>query len=125
MADEVAWRAAMRERRAGARVDARSRANVRSVSADSIEEALGNRGSGGVLRCGAEGRPMRIYTKTGDDGTTGLFGNQRVPKDALRVEVYGTVDETNTILGLALAAGAPEELARVLLGLQSRLFDLG
>jgi cob(I)alamin adenosyltransferase len=68
---------------------------------------------------------MRIYTKTGDDGTTGLFGNQRVPKDALRVEVYGTVDETNTILGLALAAGAPEELARVLLGLQSRLFDLG
>ncbi len=68
---------------------------------------------------------MRIYTKTGDDGTTGLFGNERVPKDALRVEVYGTVDETNTVLGLALTAGAPEELARVLLDLQARLFDLG
>jgi len=68
---------------------------------------------------------MKIYTKTGDDGTTGLFGNQRVPKDALRVEVYGTIDEANSVLGLALAAGAPEELARVLLDLQARLFDLG
>ena len=68
---------------------------------------------------------MKIYTKTGDDGTTGLFGNQRVPKDALRVEVYGTIDEANSVLGLALAAGAPGELARVLLDLQARLFDLG
>ena len=68
---------------------------------------------------------MKIYTKTGDDGTTGLFGNQRVPKDALRVEVYGTIDEANSVLGLALAAGAPEELARVILDLQARLFDLG
>jgi cob(I)alamin adenosyltransferase len=68
---------------------------------------------------------VKIYTKTGDDGTTGLFGDQRVPKDALRVEVYGTLDEANSILGLALAAGAPEELARVLLDLQSGLFDLG
>ena len=67
----------------------------------------------------------KIYTKTGDDGTTGLVGNQRVPKDALRVEVYGTIDEANSVLGLALAAGAPEELARVLLDLQARLFDLG
>ncbi|MEP7028303.1 MAG: cob(I)yrinic acid a,c-diamide adenosyltransferase [Candidatus Eisenbacteria bacterium] len=68
---------------------------------------------------------MKIYTKTGDDGTTGLFGNRRVPKDAPRVEVYGTIDEANTILGVALAAGAPEELARVLIDLQARLFDLG
>jgi len=68
---------------------------------------------------------MKIYTKTGDDGTTGLFGNQRVPKDAPRVEVYGTNDEANSVLGLALAAGAPEELARVLVDLQARLFDLG
>ena len=68
---------------------------------------------------------MKIYTRTGDDGTTGLFGNQRVPKDAPRVDVYGTIDEANTILGVALAAGAPEELARVLLDLQARLFDLG
>ena len=68
---------------------------------------------------------MKIYTKTGDDGTTGLFGNRRVPKDSPRVAVYGTIDEANSILGLALAAGAPEELARVLLDLQARLFDLG
>jgi cob(I)alamin adenosyltransferase len=68
---------------------------------------------------------MKIYTRTGDDGTTGLFGNQRVPKDALRVEVYGTIDEANTILGVALASGAPEDLARVLVDLQARLFDLG
>ena len=68
---------------------------------------------------------MKIYTKTGDDGTTGLFGNRRVPKDALRVEVYGTIDEANSLLGVALAAGAPEEMARVLVDLQARLFDLG
>jgi len=68
---------------------------------------------------------VKIYTRTGDDGTTGLFGNQRVPKDAPRVDVYGTIDEANTILGVALAAGAPEELARVLLDLQARMFDLG
>jgi len=44
---------------------------------------------------------MRIYTRTGDDGNTGLFGGQRVSKDALRVEAYGTVDELNAVLGLA------------------------
>jgi cob(I)alamin adenosyltransferase len=68
---------------------------------------------------------MKIYTKTGDDGTTGLFGNQRVPKDSPRVDVYGTSDEANSVLGLALAEGAPEELARVLVDLQARMFDLG
>src|SRR5687767_13249677 len=73
------------------------------------------RGTGGV----------KIYTKTGDDGSTGLFGNERVAKDALRVEAYGTVDEANSVIGTALAAGAPAELARVLLDLQARLFDLG
>ncbi len=68
---------------------------------------------------------MKIYTKTGDDGSTGLFGNERVAKDARRVDAYGTVDEANTFLGAALAAGAPADLARVLLDLQARLFDLG
>ena len=68
---------------------------------------------------------MKIYTKTGDDGSTGLFGNERVPKDSPRVEAYGTVDEANASLGAALAAGAPEALARVLIDLQARLFDLG
>jgi len=68
---------------------------------------------------------LKIYTKTGDDGTTGLFGNQRVAKDAPRVAAYGSIDETNTILGVALAAGAPEALGHVLVDLQARLFDLG
>jgi len=68
---------------------------------------------------------LKIYTRTGDDGTTGLFGNRRVAKDDLRVEVYGTFDEANTLLGAALAAGAPAELGAVLVDLQARLFDLG
>src|SRR4051812_14887390 len=46
---------------------------------------------------------MKIYTKTGDDGTTGLFGNARVRKDALRIEAYGTVDELNAALGVVIA----------------------
>jgi len=68
---------------------------------------------------------VKIYTRTGDDGTTGLFGNRRVAKDDARVEAYGTFDEANTVLGLALAAGAPAELGAVLVDLQARLFDLG
>ncbi len=68
---------------------------------------------------------MKIYTRTGDDGSTGLFGNERVAKDARRVEAYGTIDEANSCIGVALAAGAPADLARVLIDLQARLFDLG
>jgi len=68
---------------------------------------------------------LKIYTKTGDDGSTGLFGNERVAKDARRVDAYGTIDEANSVIGTALAAGAPADLARVLIDLQARLFDLG
>lgn len=68
---------------------------------------------------------MKIYTKTGDDGTTGLYGGGRVRKDHARVEAYGAVDELNAALGLAraetLAAEVDEQLARI----QSELFDLG
>lgn len=70
---------------------------------------------------------MRIYTKTGDAGTTGLIGGQRVPKDDLRVAAYGDVDELNAALGVALA-WLPAELADVsgqLLHIQRVLFDLG
>ena len=48
-------------------------------------------------------QPMKIYTKTGDKGDTSLFGGQRVPKDALRIEACGTVDELNSTLGLVVA----------------------
>lgn len=68
---------------------------------------------------------MKLYTRTGDDGHTGLFGGQRVEKDARRVEVYGTVDELNATLGLARAACEHDELGVILINLQSRLFDLG
>ncbi|MHC4938920.1 MAG: cob(I)yrinic acid a,c-diamide adenosyltransferase [Planctomycetota bacterium] len=68
---------------------------------------------------------MKIYTRTGDSGETGLFGGGRVAKDALRVEAYGAVDELNAAIGLARAAGLPEALDAVVGRLQSELFDLG
>jgi cob(I)alamin adenosyltransferase len=68
---------------------------------------------------------MKIYTKTGDSGDTSLFGGQRVPKDALRIEAYGTVDELNSMLGIVRSDGAPEELDGILEAIQHDLFDLG
>jgi cob(I)alamin adenosyltransferase len=70
-------------------------------------------------------RLTRIYTRTGDDGTTALGLGARVPKDALRVDCYGTVDELNSLLGLALAAPAPAELEAELRRIQNDLFHLG
>lgn len=70
-------------------------------------------------------RLTKIYTRTGDAGTTALGGGQRVPKDTLRVQVYGTVDEANSHLGAALAAGVCDRLAQVLPGIQNEMFDLG
>jgi len=67
----------------------------------------------------------KIYTKTGDDGTTGLFGGERVAKDSLRIEAYGTVDELNAVLGTALACAMPEELREELLAISADLFTLG
>lgn len=68
---------------------------------------------------------MRIYTKTGDDGTTGLFGGTRVDKDSLRVEAYGTVDELNSELGSARAEALPPELDQLLARIQEDLFCVG
>lgn len=68
---------------------------------------------------------MKIYTKTGDDGSTGLFGGQRVPKHDARVAAYGTVDELNSAIGVALACGGDDELHGMLLARQSELFSLG
>jgi cob(I)alamin adenosyltransferase len=70
-------------------------------------------------------RITKVYTKTGDDGTTGLGGGQRVPKDSPRIEAYGTVDELASAIGVALAAGLDPTLAQALSGIQNELFHLG
>lgn len=68
---------------------------------------------------------MKIYTKTGDKGSTGLWGGQRVSKNSLRVEAYGSVDELNAVIGLARAHGLPADLDELLSCVQSELFVLG
>jgi cob(I)alamin adenosyltransferase len=68
---------------------------------------------------------MKIYTKTGDDGTTGLYGGGRVRKDHSRVEAYGAVDELNAALGLVRAESPPAEIDELLARIQNELFDLG
>ncbi len=71
------------------------------------------------------GECMKIYTKTGDEGTTGLFAGPRVSKDHARIEAYGTVDELNASIGVARAHHPPTELDRVLVGIQNDLFAVG
>jgi len=68
---------------------------------------------------------MKLYTKTGDDGTTGLFGGGRVPKASARVEAYETVDETNAAIGVARAARLDPGIDAVLARVQDDLFTLG
>lgn len=67
---------------------------------------------------------MKIYTKTGDDGTTGLFGGGRVPKTSPRIEAYGTVDELNSTIGIACVQSAAV-FAELLQRIQEELFVLG
>jgi len=69
--------------------------------------------------------PVKIYTRTGDDGSTGLLGPGRVPKDAPRVEAYGTVDELNASLGVARALDTARWIDPELSAIQARLFNLG
>jgi len=68
---------------------------------------------------------MKIYTKTGDDGTTGLYGGGRVRKDAPRIEACGTVDELNAALGMARAEGLALEVDQLIAQIQNDIFDLG
>lgn len=68
---------------------------------------------------------MKIYTKTGDNGQTGLFGGPRVMKDDPRIEAYGTVDELNAALGLVRSEMLPSEIERTLERVQSELFSVG
>jgi cob(I)alamin adenosyltransferase len=68
---------------------------------------------------------MKIYTKTGDSGETGLFGGGRIEKHSQRIEACGTVDELNSLLGLVLAEHLPEPITGLLLRLQADLFSVG
>lgn len=70
-------------------------------------------------------RLSKIYTRTGDDGTTGLGDGSRVEKDSLRVETFGTVDELNCIVGLVLASELDRPVRDCLTRTQHELFDLG
>jgi cob(I)alamin adenosyltransferase len=70
-------------------------------------------------------RITRVYTRKGDDGSTGLGAGRRVPKDSARVEAYGTVDELSSHIGSAIAAGVHETIATELARIQNELFHLG
>ena len=68
---------------------------------------------------------MKIYTKTGDNGETSLFGGKRVPKDHLRIEAYGTIDELNFLIGVCRTLSLPREVDVILIETQNDLFVLG
>lgn len=70
-------------------------------------------------------RLSKIYTRTGDEGTTGLGDGSRVPKDDARVAAYGTTDELNAVVGMVLAEDLPERVREPLIRIQHDLFDLG
>jgi len=70
-------------------------------------------------------RLSKIYTRTGDDGSTGLGDGTRIAKDSARVNAYGTVDEANSCIGLLLAATLPDDVRELLVRIQHQLFDLG
>lgn len=68
---------------------------------------------------------MKIYTKTGDDGNTGLQGNLRIGKSHPRIMAYGTVDETNAALGIILSSPLDKDISEILTGIQNDLFLVG
>ncbi|HEX7989149.1 MAG TPA: cob(I)yrinic acid a,c-diamide adenosyltransferase [Stenotrophomonas sp.] len=70
-------------------------------------------------------RLSKIYTRTGDDGSTGLGDGSRTGKDSLRVNAYGTVDEANSAIGVLLAVSLPDDIRNLLTTIQHQLFDLG
>ena len=77
------------------------------------------------IRCGPYNRRVKIYTRTGDAGETGLRDGRRVSKAEPRVDVYGEVDELNACLGLVLSAGIDADLADMVVQIQRDLFSLG
>ena len=70
-------------------------------------------------------RLTKIYTRTGDGGSTGLADGSRVPKDSPLIEAIGAVDELNSVLGVLLAEALPDEIRSCLTDVQHDLFDLG
>lgn len=68
---------------------------------------------------------MKIYTKTGDNGETGLFGGERVSKNSLIIEAYGTIDKLNSFLGLTITEVCDRSLKKLLINIQNKLFVLG
>lgn len=88
------------------------------------------RGAYNTINLNAKGpilgnRLTKIYTRTGDEGSTGLGDGSRVQKDSLRVTAYGTTDELNSVIGMVLALPVPSEIARIMTEVQHHLFDLG
>lgn len=71
------------------------------------------------------GKEFKVYTKTGDDGTTGLVGGTRVKKYDARLEAYGTVDELNASIGLIRSHELPVEITKLLIEIQNKLFNIG
>src|SRR5258708_39418351 len=70
-------------------------------------------------------RLSKIVTKTGDQGTTGLADGSRVAKDSARIDALGAIDELNSVIGLLLAEGVPDDVANELVDIQHDLFDCG
>ncbi len=70
-------------------------------------------------------RLSKIYTRTGDNGTTGLGDGSRTDKDGVRVTAYGTTDELNSVIGMLVALPVPDEIRKVMHEIQHHLFDLG
>ncbi len=68
---------------------------------------------------------VRIYTRTGDDGTTGLIGGKRVPKDSPHIEACGSLDELNALIGVVRGHGVPDNVDKVLQSVQDDLFTIG
>lgn len=71
------------------------------------------------------GKEFKVYTKTGDDGTTGLVGGTRVKKYDTRLEAYGTVDELNASIGVLRSFDLPENISNLLIQIQNKLFNIG